>query len=49
MPKQSLNGPELTREGLTTDGSFTAATTTSLGEIRTLEAMVHENNDEGVE
>jgi hypothetical protein len=49
MPKQSLNGHELAREGLTTDGSFTAATTTSLGEIRRLEATVHENADQRVE
>jgi hypothetical protein len=49
MPKQSLNRHELTREGLTMDGSFTTATTTSLGEIRRLEATVHENADQGVE
>jgi hypothetical protein len=49
MPKQELNGHELTREGLTMYGSFTAATMTSLGEIRRLEAMVHENADQGVE
>jgi hypothetical protein len=49
MPKQSLNGYQLTREGLTTDGSFATATTTSLGEIQRLEATVHENADQGVE
>jgi hypothetical protein len=46
MPKQELDGHELTRGGLTTDGSFTAAIMTSLGEIRRLEATVHENADQ---
>jgi hypothetical protein len=49
MSKQELVGHELTRGGLATDGSFTAATMTNLGEIRRLEATVHENADQGVE
>jgi hypothetical protein len=49
MPKKVLNGHELTREWLTTDGSFTAATRTSLGKVRRLEATLHENADQGVE
>jgi hypothetical protein len=34
MPKQELNGHELTREGLTADGSFTVAEMTEFREIR---------------
>jgi hypothetical protein len=49
MPKQELYRHELTRGGMTTDGSFTTVTMTSLGEIRRLEATVHENADQGVE
>ena len=45
MPKQELDEYELTRGGLTTDGSFMAATMTNLGEIQGLESMVHENAD----
>jgi hypothetical protein len=45
MPKHELDGHELTQGGMATDGSFTAATMTNLGEIRRLEATMHENTD----
>jgi hypothetical protein len=34
MPKQKLDGYELTREGLATDGPFTTAEMTKFREIR---------------
>jgi hypothetical protein len=54
MPKQSLNRHELTREGLTTDGSFTTATRPVWGKsedwrLRCMKTLIKDWNEDLIE